>query len=430
MVLTRRNVVIGGAAGALLSASACRVAAAGTTVTPEGFGAVGDGVTDDYAAFQRMAAAVNAAGAGTVVLRPGRNYFLGRYITANNGVSDVIFQGCSGLIVEGNGARISTKGDLFRDAKTTRGLSGLRFEDCSGVQVRNMQLVGNVQQMRRTSGLTEAPTHGLLFGGCSDVLVENVLARHFSADGLYIRASRGAIGGMNRASRRFSVRNSRFLFNARQGLSVIQLRDALFEACDFSYTGYVDAGFGAGPYGNHAPSAGVDLEPNYTPTTPHPVDVLTGNITLRNCRMVGNLGAGLLAAQLYGSEPTIENVLVEQCLLQATQASASRYGLIFDAPASTMQNCTLKMADKTAFIGWYAQSPANPRFIGNIVSGTGTGLGRALLVVRRTRGAPVIEGNRFIVEGARIVPASAQRQLVQAANPNAIIRNNQFVAQP
>jgi parallel beta helix pectate lyase-like protein len=424
MIVTRRNFVAGCAAGALLPTAACRAAAAGTQVAPETFGAIGDGVADDYDAFQRMAALVSTTGGGTVTLRPGRTYFLNRFIKPNNGIADVTFRGCSGLTIEGNGATISTKGDFFRDARATRGLAGLRFEDCSNVHVRNIELIGNVQRTKRVAGLTEASTHGLTFGGCSDVTIDGVTVRHFASDGLYIRESMVADAGRYRASRRFTVRNSRFLFNARQGLSVIQLRGATFDGCDFSYTGYIDAQSNAGPYGNHAPSAGVDIEPNATPTSAHPVDVLTGNINFRDCHMIGNLGGALLAAQLHGAEATIENVVVDACTIQASQVSPSRYGLIFDVPGGIITRSTLNMGDKTIFVGWYPQSRANPQFSGNTVSGTGSGPSRALLVVRPTRGAPVVERNRFIAATKAIGGPINRAQLVQIGNPNALVRDN------
>jgi hypothetical protein len=428
MMFTRRELVAGCTAGALLPAAACRAAGAGTQVAPEAFGAIGDGIADDYDAFQRMAAAVSSTGGGTVILRRGRTYLLDRFITPNNDVSDVIFRGCSGLTIEGNGAAVSTKGDFFRDMRTTRGLAGLRFEDCNNVQIRNIELIGNVQRTTREAGVTEASTHGLTFGGCSDVTIDGVVARHFASDGLYIRESMVASAGRYAASRRFTVRNSRFLYNARQGLSVIQLRDALFDGCEFSYTGYLDPQSGVGTYGHHSPSAGVDIEPNATPYTARQVDVLTGNIRLRNCRMIGNLGGALLAAQLHGTEATIENVSVEGCTLQASAASPSRYGMIFDVPGGAITGCTLDMADKTAFLGWYPQSSASPRFSGNTVSGTGPG--RALLIVRRTRGSPVVEGNRFITAaGPMRGRFGTGAPPIRVDNPNAVLRNNQIVTQ-
>jgi hypothetical protein len=351
---------------------------------------------------------------------------LDRIIRPNNGITDVIFRGCSGLTIEGNGAAISTKGDFFRDAPTTRGLAGLRFEDCSNVQIENVQLIGNIERTTRAAGVTEASTHGLTFGGCSDVAIEGVVVRHFASDGLYIRESMIATAGRYRASRRFTVRNSRFLYNARQGLSVIQLRDAVFVGCEFSYTGYIDAQSNAGAYGHHSPSAGVDIEPNATPYTARPVDVLTGNVTLHNCRMIGNLGGALLAAQVHDTENTIENVIVEGCTLQVSAASPSRYGMIFDVPGGVITGCTLDLADKTAFLGWYAQSSASPTFSGNTVSGSGPG--RALLVVRRTRGAPIVEGNRFIAAGGLLrARAGTGAQAIRVDNPSAVLRNNQVV---
>lgn len=412
MILTRRDFVAGCAAGAFLPAAACRAAEAGTLFTPEAFGAVGDGAADDYEAFQRLASAVSSAGGGMVTLRPGRTYLLDRFIRPNNGVSDVIFSGCSGLMIEGNGATIATKGDFFRDAATTRGLSGLRFEDCNSVTVSNLQLVGNVQLTRRPSGLSEAPTHGLNVASCSDVIVDGVTARHFAADGLCISASaRRDSSGRLRASRRFSVRNSRFLFNARQGLTVSQLRDAVFDNCDFSGSGYIDSSSNTGAYGHHAPAAGIDIEPDRAPFTPQPTDVLTGNLTIRNCRMIGNFGAALSAVQISQGRSTIENLTVQDCTMEASEASTSPYGLFFDVPGGVISGCTIKMYDKTAFLGWYQQSAANPAFRGNIVSGMGRG-GRPMLVVRRTRGAPVIEGNRFLGQ-------------VRIDNPDAVVRDNQ-----
>ena len=418
--LTRRDVLRCSAAAATLTASSCSASQAPMQFTPEEFGAAGNGVIDDYDAFQRMAAAINRSGGGLLALRPGARYFLDRAVTATNGITDVQFQGCSLLEIRGNNASISVKGDIHRDVPTTRGLAGLRFEDCAEVQVRNLQLIGNVQLMTRQPNITEATTHGLVFGGCNDVRVENVLVRHFATDGIYVRASTHAdAAGRHRTSRRFAVRNSKFLFNARQGLSVIQLRDATFEDCDFSHTGYIAAPAVSGPYGVHAPGAGVDVEPNYTPFTPYAVDVLTGNLAFRRCRMVGNLGATISAVMYSGDRAAIENVSFEDCTLETSDASKSRYGFMFDVPGGKVTGCTLTMHDKTAYLGWYPQSDASPIFSGNTVSGDHRPSGRPLLSIRLTRGAPVVENNRLMLgEGG------SPTALLQIANPRAIVRNN------
>jgi hypothetical protein len=140
--------------------------------------------------------------------------------------------------------------------------------------------------------------------------------------------------------------------------------------------------------------------------------------------MIGNLGGALLAAAVHGADATIENIFVEACTIEASATSPSRYGLIFDVPGGVISGCTLEMADKTAFLGWYPQSGASPTFSGNTVSGSA----RTLLVVRRTRGAPVVEGNRFTgPRGMPLGPAGVERQLVRIDNPNARVDGNQFV---
>jgi hypothetical protein len=428
MMLSRRELVVGSAAGALVPLGACRAAARGGQVAPENFGAIGDGIADDYPAFQRLADAVNNVGSGTVALRPRATYFLNRYVAPDNGVKDVVFRRCSGLVVQGNGATLAVKGDYFRQAPTTRGLAGLMFADCRDVEVHDLQLVGNVQRTRRMAGLAEAPAHGLVFYGCSDVTVDGVLARHFSADGLYIDDSRTAdVAGRHGASRRFTVRNSRFLFNARQGLSVIQLRDAVFERCEFSYTGYIDMRSSQGPYRGHAPLAGVDIEPDATPFTTPTVDVLTGNISFRNCRMIGNLGATFIACQVSNGLAAIENVTVKGCTLETSQGSTSQYGLIFDVPGGAITGSMVRMRNKIAYLGWSPQSRANPKFMWNTVSGDSAGPGRFFFVVLDTRGAPVVERNRFIVQRVLGGPSGAASQAVRNENSRAVVRDNQFV---
>jgi hypothetical protein len=400
--------------------------AAGALFSPESFGARGDGATDDFAAFQRLAAAVSRAGGGTISLAGGRTYFLGRNVRAGNGVSDVIFSGCSGLAIEGNAATISVDGNFSRDVPSTRSLCGLRFEDCANLSIRNLELVGNVQLMSRTPGLSEAASHGLLFAGCSDVLVERVTCRHFASDGLYITASASAgRSGARRASRRFTVRNSRFLFNARQGLSVIQLRGGVFDNCDFAFSGYLDAQSSTGSYGAHSPAAGVDVEPNASPFTARAVDLMTGELDFTNCRMTGNYGATFLAGQYKDCARSLENVRLQSCRLSCNaQQTTGRYGFIFDVDGGLVANCTLDMYNKTAFIGWYPQSDADPTFRDNLVRGDAGA--NPLFSLRPTRGSPLIERNRFVAQPR---PQSGRPNLPLARfdNPNATVRDNLFV---
>src|SRR3954462_2151640 len=69
MSANRRSFLAGSAAAAALAGVPEVARAQGRTFTPEQFGAKGDGVTNDSRALARLAAAVNAAGGGTIAFR-------------------------------------------------------------------------------------------------------------------------------------------------------------------------------------------------------------------------------------------------------------------------------------------------------------------------------------------------------------------------
>src|SRR6185437_8827000 len=90
------------------------------------YNAAGNGTTDDYAAIKSAVAAINTAGGGVLVFPPG-TYKIDQYkITGGgsaNGITDVIFQNCNGLLVTGYGAVISVKGNFNRAADASSTLS-------------------------------------------------------------------------------------------------------------------------------------------------------------------------------------------------------------------------------------------------------------------------------------------------------------------
>ena len=409
--------------GGLLPLFACGAAGPSARFTPEGFGAAGDGTRDDYDAFARLVEAVNRAGGGIVELRGGATYFLNRHLAPGNGTRDLLFSDCDGLAIEGNGAEIRVKGRFHRDKRSVRSLVGLGFTDCRRVTVRNVVLSGGVEHMTRSKGLGEAASHGLLFQSCSGVTIENATVRQFAADGMYVGTSgRKNAAGSRSASRNFLVRNSRFLFNARQGLSIIQLRNATFTNCEFGFSGYFDERGSQGEYGWHAPAAGVDIEPNATPSGARPVDAMTGEIAFLGCRMTGNYGGAFLAGQYANCRRSIESVTLNGCMLTCNPLQEEgRYGFIFDVADGVVSNSTLRMHNKTAFIGWYPDNDANVIFRGNSLRGNGST--NPIFVVRPTRGAPLIERNVIGDEPSRNGFSGA---LVRIENFRTVVRANTF----
>src|SRR5690242_16991302 len=107
----RRQFMAGLASMPLASRAASQLS--GPAFTPEMFGAKGDGRTNDTEAFAAMSALVNAAGGGTIVLRP-TTYIVGRLRRGpeRDGVAfaplDIIRHvNCrQSIVINGNGARL------------------------------------------------------------------------------------------------------------------------------------------------------------------------------------------------------------------------------------------------------------------------------------------------------------------------------------
>ncbi|HEX8667481.1 MAG TPA: hypothetical protein VF727_03805 [Allosphingosinicella sp.] len=427
-----RRTFLGAVAGAATAGtfSGCARAAAGQTFTPEQFGARGDGRSDDYDAFARLVKAVNAAGGGTVLLGAGRTYRIGRFVAPGNGVVDLAFDGCDPLVVEGNGAKISVEGRFARTSPKIRGLAGLHIENSRNVTVRNLELDGNVGDTTRTPKLVESGVMcGLSLRSCFDVRVENIFAHHFAADGLVIRESAARDAARRRrVCRNVTVVKSRFLYNARQGTTITSLRGGLFEDCEFSYSGFVDSKGTMSRYGAHSPASGVDVEPDNSPTENDRLDVLTGDITFRRCRMVGSYGPAFLASKFQRGHYWMENVRLENCQIECHDGeTGGTDGFIFDVPGGQVVGCTLQMRDKTAYLCWNKLGNASPRFASNTVYGRNPAAHRYIFALRANGGSPVVEGNRFIAQHRSPKPRGGGSWLIFLDNANATVRSNEMV---
>jgi hypothetical protein len=275
--MTRRSFIVAtGAvtAGAMLVSCADAETPNLPAFTPEAFGAKGDGTTDDTAAFQRLAVAVNANGGGEIVLR-SVTYLVGRQEGARGGyafapASLLALKDCRlPVVIRGNGGRLrcaphlrfgtfDRRGERYDHAMpfTSPGFSATPYEHmilvqgCRGpVQITDLELDGNIQQLLIGGpwGDTgwQIPAIGLfLSGNIGSVLVRNVFTHHHAQDGLMISAPSGSAPSR--------IENVRSAFNARQGCSFIGGSDFTFVGCRFTDTGRAKIG--------SAPAAGVDLE--------------------------------------------------------------------------------------------------------------------------------------------------------------------------
>lgn len=298
MLSTRREFVAGvAAAGLSLGAWA---ATATDAVTPEAFGAKGDGRTNDTEAFAAMSAFVNARGGGTVVLRPV-TYIVGRQ---ERGRSDFAFapmpimhfHRCTGAVtVRGNGASLRSAAGLrygFFDPRTGRPapdrrahprseraspyLAMIRVEECSGpVQISDVELDGNLSALVIGGTLgkigIQIPAYGIqLIGNSGGERLERIHSHHHALDGLLVDGLAGATAPK-------AVIELVSDYNGRQGCSIVGGRGYTFDRCSFRNTG--KGGFSS------SPGAGVDIEP--------PPGRVVRDLAFSRCEFSDNSGPAL-----------------------------------------------------------------------------------------------------------------------------------------
>jgi hypothetical protein len=291
-------------------------------LTPEDFGAKGDGVSDDYDALKALADTVSARGGGQVLFGRGKTYRIDRvriYGPNPNPATDIFIQwtDCRGLEIDLNGSKIDVKGNFHRAANG----SGNSYSNSiipfyivggSDIVLRNGEVDQNVDQMTRDENVGEGFATAITLAGCSRVLVENIYTHHGSTDG--IEVTMDVRTAPAKVCRNVVLRNVVSRYNARLGLGLIGCVGFVADNCDFSYTGKA-----AGSYGHHAPAAGVDIEPDYLEGTGQTnVDAKTRGISFRNCSFNETIGFAFVAS----NPDTTADVTLSNCTASNSAATA------------------------------------------------------------------------------------------------------------
>jgi polygalacturonase len=340
--MDRRDFVAGllGSASLALGAFAFRAsaqAAAEAVNVVERFGFVADGRTDNYAAFHRWAAHVNAARGGHYLFPPG-TYLVTRHRTKSLAKRDPatvinsLIDRADGLTITGYGARIRLNGAFHRSARP--GPAGepvgthlalfMPFEihRSRNVTIKGFDMDGGVGQMSRDAGVNEIYAALIALHGCTGVLLEDLDLHHCQTDGVYLASS--FLGGKpSLACRDVTLRNVKSHDNARGGLGAMHVYGLLCEDCAFNNNGPERAKYLA-----HAPRYGVDIEPDYILPD---VDILTGNVEFRNCEFHDNVSA-LLAG--YGQRFRGYLRIID---CRSSNRPGGRYHIIINWPGALIQ---------------------------------------------------------------------------------------------
>jgi hypothetical protein len=136
-------------------------------VNVQDFGAVGDGITDDSAAFQ---AAMNAIpfterSGGTVNLEGDKRYYLHRGAAFRVQTSYVH----NSIIIDGHGAWVTTDQAIAVFGRTPVSDNSANWSSSNRITIRDLNFVGN-----STTG-----QEAIAIGGCYGCLIENVQAQYF-----------------------------------------------------------------------------------------------------------------------------------------------------------------------------------------------------------------------------------------------------------
>lgn len=347
-LFTRRALLIGAAATApvgLLASRWVAAAEAAGALTPEMFGAKGDGVTNDSAALARLAAAVNAAGGGLISFAAGKTYIVGSQSLSDNPRSRFAFEphdllhlrGCTKpLTIRGNGARLKSApglryGTFDRSGRRTdnpmpftgRGEAAspyrhmIRIEQCSGpIEISDLELDGNLASLtiggRYGDKGRQLPGSGLgLIDNSGSETVRNIYTHHHPLDGLYIDGVTEPVRGITR-----QITGVRSEYNGRQGCSIVGGGGYEFSDCKFNHTGK------AGLFS--PPGAGVDIEAEGRKTN--------RDFRFVNCEFVNNTAMGMAAAS--GDS---EGAVFEGCLFVGTTGAA----VLPRKPRFRFHDCTI-----------------------------------------------------------------------------------------
>lgn len=307
--MDRRKFMTSSAAAAVTAASSDALSAETAIDVVAAFGFVGDGKTDNYAAFRRLADAANAKRGGRYRFPPG-DYYVARFRTTKayqrpefmarspQDVTNAQFIGCRGLELIGTGARIKLNGKFHRSRKlNSEGvISGLlasvfmpfELRHCENVVISGFDIDGGVLQMSRDAGVDEG--HAALIGlhACRNVVLRDLKLYYCQTDGILLSDDAMLSGARGTACRDIRIERVRCLNNARGGLAPLQVLG--LTCIDSAFNGNA---FGTGNYGHHAPGFGVDVEPDRH--EPADVDTRTGNLHFERCEFLDNYSAFLAA---------------------------------------------------------------------------------------------------------------------------------------
>lgn len=335
------------------------------------FGAKGDGMSNDSAAFRAASAKIEGAGGGTLVI-PSGTYVVGEQTVVPGGPfygAQPIFtvKNVDGLVIEGNGATLRfAEGLRFGafDQEGKRVDPALPFTDRNqaaeagsmieilnsrNVEIRNLELDGNAGQFVLGGEWgdkgRQLRAYGLRLFGNSNVVIKDVDVHHQALDGMIIGWD-GYTASDTFATPHF-LQNVKSEYNARQGLSWVGGRGLTATKSKFSHSG-------RGPFAS-SPAAGLDIEAEGS---------VCRDGLFSECEFINNVNCGIVADSGDGGYTTFV-----KCMIWGT----TNFSIWVTKPGVLFRDCVIygtvvhafgsddpKLA--TRYEGCYFEDPENKEF--------------------------------------------------------------------
>lgn len=311
-------------------------------ITPEDFGAVGDGITDDYNAFKELMEYLDTVTYAYLEFGKNKVYKINRYI--GDGISPTatrfIIQNKNYLQINGNDSKIvfngnfqQTAGDLFAGGYySTKHTVGFTILGCNNVNINNLEIDGqsNLSTIDNVIDSESADNNGFVILACNNVKLSNIYSHNFTCDAFIV--GDGDVNIDNSVIRKLSenvqIDNCKFEYGARNSVTVGCVKNVSFNNCIIR-----NAGLSNGSFPMFAPGLCVDIEPDFglgdglasEPT----------NITFYNCDISNGKG-GILASP----QPFVYNVTFDTCLLKDYKGDKT-YSINIDSQNTHIKNCEI-----------------------------------------------------------------------------------------
>jgi hypothetical protein len=309
-------------------------------VTPEIYGAVGDGVADDGPAFRAAEAALYEVGGGTIRCAKDRVYAGGTVGTA--GIPSILpLRKNTTLYL--NGSVLKTHETVTRALYSCVGL--IRAVNC---WVENGTLTGNrynpLADLVEEAGLGISLNSAIACGG------RNLLCNEHGGDGLYFGI---ASYDDNAPSVGCYFENIECDDNVRQGISIIALHSSDFVNVTLSNSA------------GGSLQTGLDIEPDNSNQTV--VGVKFKNLVVKSCAEAGIVISTRANTPAERIDVTFENTLVEDCPLGIFSPSSA-----IDSPTGSVAFSGRTRIKNSSSAGLFITANDNTRYVIDDLEITGT----------------------------------------------------------